>query len=157
MNKLHYIPDQLITHRGTMSLLDSIDDWGPDWIECSVLHRPDCSFSNADGSVPSWVGLEYMCQAVAALEGTQRLAKNIRISMGFVIGTKRLDAKVAFFSQNQRVSIRIDEEMKNTTSLGVYACKICDDTNTVLVEARIKAVMPEDPTPILSLKKGKSS
>ncbi len=150
-----YLPDELIPHRQCMSLIDSIDSWGPDWLACSVYHKPGCAFSDENGSVPSWIGLEYMCQAIAALEGTQRLANNKAISLGFVMGTKKLNAKVALFERNQHVKIRVEEEMKNTTSLGVYSCKILNSENALLVEALIKAIMPEDPKTLLSQRQEK--
>lgn len=151
-----YTPADLITHRPPMLLIDHIDQWGSDWLECLIDHQPGCSFANNENQIPSWLSLEYMCQAIAALEGTQRLARGKNIAMGFVMGSKRLEASVPYFNVGQRLRVRVEEEMKNQTSLGVYACKIMDDDNNILAKARIKAIMPENPESLLTLKRQKN-
>jgi predicted hotdog family 3-hydroxylacyl-ACP dehydratase len=53
-----------------MSLLDSIDDYGEDWLRSSLTVRPD-SPSRVPGGVPGWAGIEYMAQAACALAGIE--------------------------------------------------------------------------------------
>jgi|GEM_PF-3008414 len=142
-------PSDLVAHRDTMLLIDEIDISGDDWIECLVHHNENSPFADQQGNTPSWLSLEYMCQTIAALEGSQRLAKNKEIAIGFVLGTKCLQTQMPYFHRNQTIRVRVDEEMKNQTSLGVYACKILGLNREVLARARIKAIMPKDPNSII--------
>jgi len=156
---ISYKPAELITHRPPMLLIDHIDQWGNDWLECLVDHLPGCSFADNAGKIPTWLCLEYMCQAIAALEGIQRLAKAKPIAMGFVMGCKRLEVNTPHFYLHQRIRVRVEEEMKNQTSLGVYSCQITDfdeqseNNKAVLAHATIKAIMPENPESLLNLKR----
>ncbi len=149
-----YRPSDVIAHRGPMLLIDEIAGVGEDWLECLVHHRQPGLFADTAGNTPSWVGLEYMCQAIAALEGTQRLAKKLPIALGFVLGTRCLQTQIPYFRHGQTIHVRVDEEMKNQTSLGVYTGKILGANAELLANARIKAVMPEDPAAVIYQTRG---
>ena len=57
---------ELVPHAGDMLLIEEIlacDDQG---IETRLVVRPGL-FTDADGALPAWIGVELMAQSVAAL------------------------------------------------------------------------------------------
>lgn len=147
-NKEQYSPQDLVLHRGDMLLIDRIDQHGDGWLECSVLHEEPGAFADSAGRVPAWVGLEYMCQAIAAMEGIKRLEQQEPILISFIIGSKRVNSEVSHFYRYQALSVRVECEIRDTTSLGVFSCRIMDN-NKLIMSAVIKGVMPEEADYIL--------
>jgi len=64
-----YTPEQVLPHRAPMVMLKEIIECGEDSITCSFTHKAHDIFTDEEGRRPAWVGLEYMCQSIAALEG----------------------------------------------------------------------------------------
>jgi len=81
---------ELLPHRGPAVLLDRV--LAHDERETVCLVRVDASalFAREDGSVPAWIGLEYMAQTIAAHGGLldRRLARPPR--PGLFLGSRRL-------------------------------------------------------------------
>lgn len=136
-----------------MILLDTIIDHGDDWLEAYVSHSKHCLFADHLGRIPTWVGLEYICQAVAALEGIGRLRNGAAIIPGAVMGAKSLLTSQPYFLTQQAVRVRIQEEIRGETTLAVYSGIIADDDGQALVTSTVKVIMPEDPTIIFKGKK----
>ena len=67
-----------------MVLIDKVVETGEDYIVVDLMVRDDSLFSSADRTVPAWVGLEYMAQAVAAYSGYQRKLHGQEIELGFL-------------------------------------------------------------------------
>ena len=75
----------LVPHSGRMSLLTSITDHDEDSLSAQVVITQDSMFADSQG-VPSWVGLEYMAQAIGAFAGLQERLKGESPKLGFFIG-----------------------------------------------------------------------
>ena len=58
---------ELIPHAGDMILIDQVLRFGDEDIETQLSVRNGNLFSQEDGSLPAWVGIELMAQSVAFL------------------------------------------------------------------------------------------
>ncbi|MFL0798861.1 MAG: hypothetical protein K6L80_00310 [Agarilytica sp.] len=145
-----HTPDMLMKQSGGMLLIDEISQFGETNLEAIVYHHPKCPFSNAQGKIPTWVGLEYMCQTILALEGVQRIEEKRPISIGFFLGTKRYQVAKPYFDVGEKVVIHVDEYMKNEADLGVHSCTIHGVNGEELASAIIKGAMPKDPFAIIN-------
>lgn len=115
--------DELIRHRGDISLLDRIMGHGDTWLEArAVITRNNLFFEH--GEVPAWVGIEYMAQAVAAWAGTRALTEGRPVRVGFLLGSRRYETNVAGFVEGSTLRIRVDQEMQGDNGLGVFNCRI---------------------------------
>lgn len=145
--KRHYTPAEVLPISGNIILLDAITGWGDDWLEARVEHRLPSLFSEDDGSVPSWVGLEYMAQAVGALAGIRNLLAGKGKRIGFLLGTRKYQSYHPRFEPGVAVTVRVDELLCDIDNLGVFDCTISADT--LLAQASIKMLQPEHVDAIL--------
>lgn len=67
---ISYDIEEIVPHSGAMSLLSTLKAYSVDdmWLEAQATIRDNNPFLT-NGIVPSWVGIEYMAQAIAALSG----------------------------------------------------------------------------------------
>jgi predicted hotdog family 3-hydroxylacyl-ACP dehydratase len=125
-----------------MLLLDEIDDYGDDWLRASVLIREGALFLEAEG-VPSWVGIEWMAQAACAFAGIDRLRSGLSPRIGLLLGTRRYEANVPYFTLGQRLKVTTHLILRDADDLGVFDCHIREGARD-LARAQVKACQPED-------------
>lgn len=115
--------EQVVPHSGKMSLLDSIDAYGEDWLEASATIHPENLFLQ-NGGVPSWVGIEYMAQTVAAYGGTVARLASDDVQIGFLLGTRRYEIDTPSFDLGTRLFMRVQHLMSSESGLGAFECSI---------------------------------
>ena len=144
-----YEPEEVLPQRGIMLFIDKINYWSDEKTECAVIAGKNGAFVDDKNQIPSWVGLEYMCQAIAALEGIRRKEADQSILLSFVLGSRRIESKTPFFTHNQHLSVEITNEMRSENGLGVYSCIISSERKTIM-SALIKGVMPVDTSTVIN-------
>ena len=98
--------ESLLPHRGPASLLDRV--LGHSEVETACLIRLDTQtfLTHVDGSVGSWVALEYMAQAVAAHEGLLAYYDGRALPLGFLVAVSKLRLHEASFESEDRLIVR---------------------------------------------------
>src|SRR6185295_8464773 len=99
-----YRVEELVPHRGPMSLLDVIEDYGPDWLRAAVTPRPGARFATASG-VPGWVGIEYMAQAASAFAGIEQVQRGESPTIGLLIGARYYRCMLDCFAFGQGLTV----------------------------------------------------
>lgn len=138
-----YEPSQVLPHRGDMCLIDSIDEYGSDWIKAGVEVAGRGLFGSGDGTVAAWLGIEYMAQTVAAYAGMEQLQAGKPIGVGMLIGARRYEASVATFAEGWRLSVMARLQWRDGDQLGVFECVLARD-GEVLATADVKVYRPDD-------------
>ena len=133
--------DELVPHSRTMLLLDQIIHCEGESLQAEVTIRPDSLFATPQG-VPSYIGVEYMAQAIAAWAGVQDRRQGRDISIGFLVGTRRYRCNKGFFPQGSRLTVYIQRELQGANGLGVFDCQIT--TNGIEARANLNVFQPED-------------
>lgn len=123
MSQLDYKVSDLVPHSGKMSLLTRVVNYGDDWLEAEVDVHVESMFVEAQG-VPSWVGIEYMAQAVAAFAGLQEKANGGEPKMGFLLGTRRYNIDAEWFPVGVTLTVRVDRDMVAENGLHVFQTTI---------------------------------
>ncbi len=141
-SKLFNSVSDLLPHRGDMILLDHIESWGEDYLEAVVLHHGGSLFSDPDGNVPAWVGIEYMAQAISALAGIHALQNGKPVRIGLLLGTRKYATQVANFRRNTRITVKVEQIFMDENNLAAFDCTIHSDR--LLAEAQIKAIQPNN-------------
>jgi predicted hotdog family 3-hydroxylacyl-ACP dehydratase len=113
---------ELIPHSGKMVLLDRIISCDNNSLSAAVVVRDDGLLGN-DKTVPAWVGIEYMAQAVAAYAGVMAKRAEEPIKLGFLLGTRRYNSNVAEFKVGSTLTVRVEKIIQND-NLGAFECKI---------------------------------
>jgi predicted hotdog family 3-hydroxylacyl-ACP dehydratase len=111
-----------IPHSGRMILLDRIIDFDGHTLSVELLVRDDGLLGD-DKTVPAWVGIEYMAQAVAAYAGIKSKLAGETIKLGFLLGTRRYTSNVASFAVGTALTIQV-KNVIHDDKLGVFDCKI---------------------------------
>jgi len=144
MEALRDIPiEQLIPHRPPMILVDKLLAYSSKGACCELAILPNHVFLQPEG-VPAHIGMEFMAQTLAAMNGYQSRIEGRPPDVGFLLGTPKFESSVPFFKQGQRLKVEVtlvwgDDELRQ------FQCKIEDfDSLEVLQTATINAFVPND-------------
>ena len=143
-----YLPVDVLPHESPMILIDSITDWGDDWIETTAGARETNLFNDGAG-ISEVICMEYLCQSAAAHAGIKQLEQDKPVTIGFIMGARVINIDAMAYKNARHFIARIEQTFRGEDDygIGVYECQLFDaDRHTVRVaSATIKAVMPKDP------------
>ena len=134
--------ESYVPHRGVMLLLDRLGQADAESATAEVTVPADGLFLQDQG-MPSWVGLEYMAQTVAAWAGWQAAQAQQPVKLGFLLGTRKFVAQHAFFAPRACLQIHVRCELVAENGLGMFDCRILNEAQE-LATARISVYEPED-------------
>jgi len=109
---------EILPHQGSMLLLDEIVSCTEESLTARVTIRESSTFFRDDG-VPSWVGIEYLAQAVAAWAGKRGGGPQV----GFLLGVKKYTASHPVFSLGTTLTIEVRARDKHD-NLGIFEGRI---------------------------------
>ncbi len=95
----------IIPHKPPMALIDRVVDFTADSITVTVAIT-DQSLFFANGGVPSYVGIEYMAQAVAAWNGLMARQNNLSPGIGYLLGTRKMKLLIETFKEGSYLEIK---------------------------------------------------
>jgi predicted hotdog family 3-hydroxylacyl-ACP dehydratase len=116
---------ELLKHGPEMTLIDRLVSYDPKQSVAVVEVRPTSVFFDHDG-VPGWVGIEYMAQAVAAHVGFEARQRGEPPTIGFLLGTRAYDARIARFPVGSRLTVLV-EPLWYDAEVGAFRCSIVLD------------------------------
>jgi predicted hotdog family 3-hydroxylacyl-ACP dehydratase len=135
---------ELLPHRDAMLLIDRILASSEG---CTVVEAVLSSagwYANADGTVPAWIGVELMAQAIAAHASLVAIASGKPPRRGVLLGTRAYTANVPAFPAGDGLTITARTFFQDAASgLAAYHCTITR-AETPLAEAEIKVYEPDD-------------
>ncbi len=115
--------ENLIPHRGGMRLLDRVLAADEEHAVAEVDVPFDGLFVR-DGQVPSWVGIEYMAQTVAAWAGARARGAGGVPRPGLLLGTRRYSTHCDGFPSGARLRVEVRCELIGANGLGQFDCRI---------------------------------
>jgi predicted hotdog family 3-hydroxylacyl-ACP dehydratase len=119
------LPDiaRLVPHAGAMSLLDRVLEADAEILCAEVRIHPGSMFY-ANGGVGSWVGVEYMAQAVAAQAGWLAVSQGSPVRPGFLLGSRRYSATQPLFADGALLHVRVQQVLRGENGLAAFDCSI---------------------------------
>lgn len=141
-----YLPAirDVVPHSGEMVLLDRLLAVDDETLCAEVRIESSTLFCEAHG-VGSWVGIEYMAQAIAAHAGYLATIKGEPVKVGFLLGSRRYEASVPLFALGSVLHIHVLRAMQGDNGLGAFECRIEDSTSgTVLANATVTVFQPDN-------------
>ncbi|MAF92440.1 MAG: hypothetical protein VX583_01360 [Bdellovibrionota bacterium] len=133
---------EYIPHEAPMIVIDRITDMGSDYVECEVEIKED-SFLCNNSQVPSYLGMEFIAQSIAAFSG--KIGKDSgeeKPGIGFLIGIRRYQSKTETFKVGDLLKIRA-EMVFIEESLGNFKASIFLGDEE-LVNTSISTFKPSD-------------
>ncbi|HUB89609.1 MAG TPA: hotdog family protein [Dyella sp.] len=133
---------EVVPHAGAMILLDDIVEAERERIVCTRTIRAGGLFVEDDGSMPAWVGVELMAQAIAAWAGCCARAEQRPVQLGFLLGTRHYACNVDTFPAGAQLRVEAAREFHNQQGMGVFHCRI--EAPGIQAEARLNVFSPPD-------------
>ncbi|UTW09537.1 hotdog family protein [Pseudomonas benzenivorans] len=131
---------ELLPHAGDMILIDEVLSFDEDSVQTRLRVRPGGLFSQADGSLPAWVGVELMAQSVAAYAGCRARQAGNPVQLGFLLGTRSYQCNVERFPAGSELHIRALRSLQDDNGMGVFECHL--DGPGIHAEARLNVFCP---------------
>ncbi|WP_229238368.1 hotdog family protein [Dyella amyloliquefaciens] len=139
---------EVLPHAGDMILLDRIDHYDAESIVCLRRIAPNHPFTDADGHLPSWAGIELMAQAIAAWSGCHARDMGQPVRLGFLLGSRMYDCNAEAFRSGSELRIEAKRTFHDEDGMGAFSCRI--DAGAVRAEARLTVFSPSDPANFLA-------
>lgn len=113
----------LVPHRRGMSWLERIVHVDVQQV-LALAQVPAQGLFVRAGRLDVWLGIEYMAQAIAAWAGHRARQQGRPVALGFLLGTRRYDARRQSFAAGERLCIQAQCELMGSNGLGVFKCQI---------------------------------
>lgn len=121
MNTIDIDLAKIMPHKAPMLLIERIFKNSPEELIAGVsIHKDSFGFEN--GAVPSWFGIEYMAQSIAAYNGLNS-PNSGKVEIGFLVGVRNYLVKVKEFHLGNELEISISPNFIVENS-GSFDCKI---------------------------------
>lgn len=135
---------ELVPHSGAMVLLDRVLSADAENLCAEVtIHAGSVFYDASSAGVGSWVGIEYMAQAIAAHAGYLARLAGAPVKIGFLLGARRYEAQVPLFVDGSVLQVHVQQVMQGENGLGAFECRI-EMAGAVLAHATITVFQPED-------------
>ncbi len=144
-----YDIEDIIKHRKPMRLVDKLISFDEDKACVSVAINENCEFYQAEKKgVPSYIGIEYMAQAIAAHAGAKELENGNDIRLGFLLGSRKYKPSTAYFTNGVTLLVYVEKLLVDAAGLSVFDCEIVakSQPEIVLAKAKVNVYQPEDST-----------
>ena len=142
-----YDIEKVIKHRKPMRLVDELVSFDENSACVLVNINEESEFYQAkQHGVPSYIGIEYMAQCIAAKAGANELASGGALKLGFLLGTRKYKPNIAFFPSGETLQVRATKLMEDAAGLSVFDCTIVanNQVETILAQAKINVFQPEN-------------
>lgn len=137
-----YQISKLIPHAEPLILLECIEQHDDHSLQASLQIKADDIFATEQG-VPSWIGLEYMGQAVAAFLGLKARVMGMPIKVGFLVSCRQYRPSLSFFPVGSKLLVSVNSFNFSENSLQVFECVIhCDGKPVVM--SNLNIYVPDD-------------
>ncbi len=135
--------EEVLQHRGNMRLIDHLIEFNNESIVAEYSPRSDAWYTDDQGNMPAWIGIELMAQSVAAHVGMLKRVAEMPQKNGALVGTRRYSSAVSSFAAGLALQIQVTVVYQDANGLGAYDCSInCD--GCALATATLKVFEPVD-------------
>lgn len=139
----HWPIAELVPHAGDVILLDEVLRFDTESLQARATVPAHSPFHTDDGTLPNWVGLEFMAQAVAAWAGCQARTAGQAVALGFLLGTRRYECSIPHFPAGMTLIVAVTSSLQDASGMGVFECRL-SSANTELASARLNVYRPRD-------------
>ncbi|CAA0115355.1 Uncharacterised protein [BD1-7 clade bacterium] len=129
--------ESLLPHADNMVLIDRLIECGENFAVAEVGVLNADRFSGSQDQVPSWIGIEYMAQTIAAMAGKHARRDNESVKAGLLLGTRRYWCELASFTVGETLIVRVKELLRGDTGLASFECTIESADGAPLAKANL--------------------
>ena len=136
-----YDIQQLLPHADDARLLDVVLGHDARRLDAGLVVRAGTAFSEADGSLMPWVGVEIMSQSVSAF-ATASADRDGDPRIGLLLGVREYRCDVERFPPGARLVARVEESTRDEQRMAVFDCWLSED-GTVVAQGRLTVFEPD--------------
>jgi predicted hotdog family 3-hydroxylacyl-ACP dehydratase len=126
-----------------MLLLEHVLEHTPEFTVCRIDVRRSTLFADADGSVPSWLGLEYIAQCAAVHGGLAARDRGEPPRPGLLLGSRRLRLHADRFEAEPPLEVTARHH-RGESGLVAFEGTVTNPRGDVLADGRINLYILED-------------
>ena len=130
----------VVPHQSPMSLLDTLESYSDNTLVSSLTIKEDSLFYEELG-VPTWVGLEYMGQSIAAFGGVEARNKGRPVKIGFLVSSRRYESPQSHFKLGSKLIVFVEKVINNPYGLSVFNCSIT--WSDFIIQANLNVFLPD--------------
>ena len=130
----------VVPHQTPMSLLDTVESYSDKTLVSSVTIKEDSLFYEELG-VPTWVGLEYMGQSIAAFGGVEARNEGRPVKIGFLVSSRRYESPQSHFKLGSKLIVFVEKVINNPYGLSVFNCSIT--WSDFVIQANLNVFLPD--------------
>ena len=138
-------PADFLPHRPPMIMLAELISVDVPGVASAVPDTsPNCIFYDPElKGMPACAALEYMAQTMAIAVGVERRRRGQTPKVGFVLGTRRLEVKIATFESGKRY-VANAKCVYDDEAFASFDCSIMDPDGAMVATARLTAYQPPE-------------
>ena len=130
----------VVPHQSPMSLLDTLESYSDNTLVSSLTIKEDSLFYEELG-VPTWVGLEYMGQTIAAYGGVKARNEGRPVKIGFLVSSRRYESPQSHFKLGSKLKVFVEKVIDNPSGLSVFNCSIT--WSDFIIQANLNVFLPD--------------
>ena len=135
--------EELLPHRPPMVMLAELISVDEPGVASAVPDTsPGCIFYDSElKGVPACAALEYMAQTMALAVGAEHRRRGQSPKVGFVLGTRRMEVKIATFESGKRYVVNA-KCVYDDEAFASFDCSITDPNGSTVATALLTAYQP---------------
>jgi len=138
----------LVPHASPMVLIDEIVSFEAEGVHARAIPRADGLFvASSSPSVPAWLGLEYLAQAIAAWSGFHEQQAGRNVKPGLLVGTRGFTSRTGQLPVGEPLDVVAERVIAGKGAISVFEGRV--EGGEARQTTRIKVVLPEDIDPYL--------
>ena len=130
-NAADLLPGEFLPHTSPVLVLDRIIVATPGFLRARMKLERDSPFILDKLGVPHWCALEFMSQAVAALEGIRARLRGETPPIGYLLGTRCLRSSVEYLPADTPFEVQVQEVLSHPDGFASFDGKLSWDTGVV--------------------------
>ncbi|MDN4502141.1 hotdog family protein [Alteromonadaceae bacterium BrNp21-10] len=139
-----YKIEQVLPHAAPMILVDELCAYDQNSAVCKVtITTASAFFDETANGVPSYVGIEYMAQTIAAFAGAHEQDAGHLVQIGFLLGSRKYNSLTSHFGLGSTLHISVTRLYQEDSGLSVFDCKIKHQAS-LLASAKVNTFQPEN-------------
>ena len=136
--------EELLPHSPPMVLIHRIVKCGDDDLVAEVdIDTSSMFYDFTLEGVPTWAGIEYIAQSIAALGGIRAKRKDEAVRMGFLLGTRRFHTHQATMKKGQCYQVSVNRVVRDGSGLASFDGCISQQQE-LICEARVNVFEVDD-------------
>jgi len=146
----NYSIEAVLPHAAPMILLDELLSFDEESGTCRHrITEESLLYNDSLLGVPSYVGIEYMAQSIAAYANANEIQQGRQVEIGFLVSTRKYKCEFPVFKTGMELIVTVTRLYRDESGLSAFDCVIVVNDQQI-ASARVNVFQPENPAKFLA-------